>query len=100
MARRTPPRRTVSQRRGVNPQPPDVGNPWPHLQVLIDNDGFISFERVGPISCTAIAGDEYITYAMLVRRDNETLLELMTRLDRAVSTAIDEEICVDEINPP
>jgi hypothetical protein len=35
---------------------------------------------------------------MLVRRENETFLELITRLDVAVSTAIDEATCIDEIN--
>lgn len=36
---------------------------------------------------------------MLVRRDNETLVELMTRLDSAVRKSLDEDICIDEINP-
>jgi hypothetical protein len=99
MARRKTPRRTVAQRRSVkDPQRPNATNPWPHLQELIDNDGSISIGRVRPISCAAVAGDEYITYAMLVRRENETLVELMTRLNSAVATAIDEEICIDEVN--
>jgi hypothetical protein len=99
MARRTTPRRTVAQRRSVkDPQRPDAANPWPHLQELIDNDGSISIGRVSPIPCAAVANDEDTTYAMLLRRKNETLVELMTRLDSAVATAIDEEICIDEVN--
>ena len=99
MARRTTPRRSVAQRRSVkDPQRPDASNPWPHLQELIDNHGSISVGRVRPISCAAVANDEYITYAMLVRRENETLVELMTRLDSAVAAAIDADICIDEIN--
>jgi len=101
MARRTPPRRTPAQRRSVkDPQRPDAANPWPHLQELIDNDGSISIGRVRPISCAAVANDEYTTYAMLVRLEKETLVELMTRLDSAVAKAIDEDICIDEINRP
>jgi hypothetical protein len=46
-----------------------------------------------------VANDEYTTYAMLVRRDDESLVDLMTRLDPAVATAIEQELCVDEINP-
>jgi hypothetical protein len=99
MARRTTPHRTAAQRRSVkNPQRADAANPWPHLQELIDNDGSISIGRVHPISCAAVANDEYSIYAMLVRRDNETLVELMTRLNHAVANALDEEIYIDEIN--
>jgi hypothetical protein len=37
---------------------------------------------------------------MLARRKNESLLELLTRLDRAIARAFNEEIFTDEINPP
>ncbi len=100
MARRTTPRRTAPQPRRVeSPQPPDPANTWPNLQALISNDGSFSIGRVTPIPCVAAAADEHITYAMLVRRDNETLVELMTRLDSAVRKSLDEDICIDEINP-
>ena len=36
---------------------------------------------------------------MLVRRDGETLAQLLTRLDKAVAKALDEDIYTDEINP-
>ena len=37
---------------------------------------------------------------MLARRDGESVHELMGRLDRAIETAAETAITVDEINPP
>jgi len=37
---------------------------------------------------------------MLVRHRGETLGQLLTRLDRAIGKAINEDIFTDEINPP
>jgi len=37
---------------------------------------------------------------MLVRHRGETLGQLLTRLDRAIGKAINEDIVTDEINPP
>jgi hypothetical protein len=37
---------------------------------------------------------------MLAKRDGETLLELMGRLDRAIATASETSVTIDEINPP
>jgi hypothetical protein len=37
---------------------------------------------------------------MLARRKNESLLELLTRLDQAIAKAFNEDIFTDEINPP
>jgi len=36
---------------------------------------------------------------MLVRRDRETLAQLLTRLDQAAAKALDEDVYTDEINP-
>jgi hypothetical protein len=38
--------------------------------------------------------------AMLVRRDSETLAQLLTRLDLAVGLAFAEDIFTDEVNAP
>jgi hypothetical protein len=35
---------------------------------------------------------------MLVRRDEETLTELLTRLDYAIGLALTEDIFTDEVN--
>jgi hypothetical protein len=37
--------------------------------------------------------------AMLVRRDGETLAQLLSRIDQAVAKALDKDIYTDEINP-
>jgi len=37
---------------------------------------------------------------MLVRRNGETLGQLLIRLDRAIEKAVNEDIFTDEINPP
>jgi len=37
---------------------------------------------------------------MLVRREGESLPELMGRLDRAIASAAESSITVDEVNPP
>jgi len=36
--------------------------------------------------------------AALVRRDGESLLQLLKRLDTAIGTAWEEEVFIDEIN--
>jgi hypothetical protein len=52
-----------------------------------------------PVGCVATAADEDRCLAMLVRRRGETLAQLLTRLDRAIGNAINEDIFTDEINP-
>jgi hypothetical protein len=37
---------------------------------------------------------------MLARRERESLIDLMGRLDRAIANAAESSITVDEINPP
>jgi len=48
----------------------------------------------------AAAADPHLCYAMLARRDGESLLDLLDRLDRAIKTAAESGTTVDEINPP
>jgi hypothetical protein len=96
--RRTPP--SPTPRRRVAPTPPDTEPLWPNLQALIDDDGQITIGRISRFIDAAVANDEHTTYAMLQRRDGESLVDLMTRLDQAVQSAIDDEEPIDEINPP
>ena len=70
----------------------------PNIENLIDGDGNITIGRVGPVHCAATAGYEYDALAMLVRRDGETLGQLLLRLDAAIDKAIEEGILIDEIN--
>ncbi len=70
----------------------------PNIEFLIDGDGDITIGRVGPIRCAATACDEHQSLATLVRRDGETLGQLLIRLETAIDKAIEEDILIDEIN--
>ena len=70
----------------------------PNIEFLIDGEGNISVGRVGPIPCAATACNAHQALAMLVRRDGETLEQLLIRLETAIGKAIEEEIFIDEIN--
>ena len=72
---------------------------FPNIAQLIE-DGDITIGMLRPVGCVATAADEDRCLAMLVRRRGETLGQLLTRLDRAIEKAINEDIFTDEINPP
>jgi hypothetical protein len=71
----------------------------PHLADLI-GDGEITVGALEPVGCVASAVDGSNCLAMLVRRDGETLAQLLTRLDFAVGLAFAEDIFTDEVNAP
>jgi hypothetical protein len=71
----------------------------PHIAALIA-DGEITVGILNPVGCVAVATDGHNTLAMLKRRPDETLAQLLTRLDQAIERAWMEEIYTDEINPP
>jgi hypothetical protein len=97
-------RKSVSRRSGRRVEsraasPPDpVRLPLPHIAEFIE-DGEITLGQMHPVGCVAIANDGHNTLAMLVRRDGETMAQLLTRLDQAIAKALDEDIYTDEINP-
>jgi len=70
----------------------------PNIAELIE-DGDITIGRLRPIGCVATAADEDCTYAMLVRRRGESLLQFLVRLDQAIDKAFTLGIFTDEINP-
>ena len=72
--------------------------PLPHIEELIEF-GEITVDNKYPVGGVAVASDEHNALAMLVRRDGETLAQLLTRLDDAIGKALDEDIYTDEINP-
>jgi hypothetical protein len=67
----------------------------PNIAELIQ-DGEITIGMLRPVGCVATAADRCL--AMLVRRRGETLGQLLTRLDRAIDKAINQDIFTDEIN--
>ncbi len=84
-----------------SPEPASVSDPvadlLPNLAGFIE-DGEITLGIVDPVGCVATAADEHASIAMLVRRKNETLTELLTRLDYAIGLALTEDIFTDEVN--
>jgi len=69
-----------------------------NIEELIDNYGEITIGRVGSVRCGATACNETDCLAMLVRRPDESLEDLLARLDSAIEDAIKHEVFVDEIN--
>jgi hypothetical protein len=61
--------------------------------------GQITVGNVRPVGCVAVAHDGRQTVSMLLRREGETVTELLTRLDLAIAKALDEGIRTDEVNP-
>ena len=71
----------------------------PHIADLIDY-GDITVGVIEPVGCVATATDGSNCLAMLVRRDGETLHQLLRRLDLAVARAFVDDIFTDEVNVP
>jgi hypothetical protein len=69
----------------------------PHIEDFI-NYGQNHYRKMEPAGCVAVAGEGRQSVAMLRRRKNETLKQLLVRLDHAVAKAINEDIYTDEIN--
>ena len=70
----------------------------PNIEFLIDGNGEITIGGIASIPCAATAADEDQCFAMLVRRNGESLGQLLRRLDRAIEMAAEDEIFIDEIN--
>lgn len=77
-----------------------TGDALANIAALIDEGGQITIGQLYPIKCAAIANDDHNCLAMLQRRPDESLRDLLLRLDAAIATACNEQIPIDEINPP
>ena len=69
----------------------------PNIAELIE-DGEITIGMRRPMGCVAIAADEDCTYAMIVRRRGESLMQFLIRLDWAIDKALTLGIFTDQIN--
>ncbi len=65
---------------------------------LVENGGQVSIGRHGPVRCAAIACDESSQLAALVKRNSETIEDLLARLDTAIGKALEEEVYTNELN--
>ena len=70
----------------------------PYIEELMKY-GQISLANVSRVGCVAVAHDGRQTVSMLLRREGETVTQLLTRLDLAVAKALTEGIRTDEVNP-
>ena len=94
-------RRKPAGSRGVKPKAPAAtAAPNLSLPTLADfiDDGQITIGTLRPVGCVAAAADEDVSYVMLVRRQGETLLQLLTRLDQCLDKALTLGIFTDEVN--
>jgi hypothetical protein len=71
----------------------------PHITDLIEH-GQIVIGIMAPAGCVAVAAEGRHTLAMLRRRTDETLVQLLSRLDLAVARAMINDIFTDEVNTP
>jgi hypothetical protein len=70
-----------------------------NIETLIEEGGEITIGRAPAHDCLATATDDAdLCLAMLVRRDGETLNQLIKRLDRAIHLAWTEDWFTDEVN--
>ncbi|HLS82470.1 MAG TPA: hypothetical protein VK025_13805 [Steroidobacter sp.] len=92
-------RTTRAQRRKARPS-----TPWPTIEAFLDSEeGDITLGSIdcGPsLGYTAVASDGHDMLVALVRRRDETLHQLLTRLEQALGPALEEQIYIDEINGP
>ena len=72
----------------------------PNIEQLVDGAGQITIGAIHPLRCVAIANDGHSSLAMLLRRDGETLTQLLIRLDASIAKAYDENTLTDEVNVP
>jgi hypothetical protein len=80
-------------------KPPETLPPLRYVEsLLLHGYGDITLGRVGPIPCAATACDEDQQLAMLVRRDGETLVQLLVRLDKAIEQVYEHDRFIDEVN--
>jgi hypothetical protein len=73
---------------------------YAHIAAVIDAGGQIMLGTVKPLANAAVAHDGRNTLAMLRRRPNEPVKELLVRLDQAIAEARQSGQRIDEINNP
>jgi len=76
------------------------GGHFENIEALIDGRGDITIGRIGSVHCAATAADEDQCLAMLVRRPDESLPDLLRRLDAAIADAYENSVYIDEVNAP
>ena len=81
-----------------NSQTRSLDHNLPYIAKLLKH-GQITVGNVRPVGCVAVAHDGRQTVSMLRRREEESVTELLARLDLAIAKALNEGIRTDEVNP-
>ena len=71
--------------------------PYANIEAILDDGGDISVGRVAG-ECVAAASTSYDCPVMLVRREGESFVELLGRLDRSIGNVWDKGTNIDEVN--
>jgi hypothetical protein len=88
-------------RRPGGPEPRRLKKtPLPNIEWLLTQHGSITVQELQGLGCIAAAADQEGSYAMLVRRDHESIPELINRLETAIARAAENNVVVDDVNPP
>ena len=70
---------------------------YPNIEAILDDGRDIKVGRVGG-ECVAAVSTSYDCPVMLVRREGESFLALLRRLDRSIGKAWDNETIIYEVN--
>jgi hypothetical protein len=95
------PRRSVELRsikKKAKAEGPTSALSLPNITQFLEDYGEINVRTHSEIGCVATAADEDCTYATLVRRGGESLVQLLIRLDQALDKALTLGIFTDQIS--
>jgi hypothetical protein len=71
-----------------------------NIQTFLDESrGQITIGEIPPIRSAAMAAEGKKVCVALVRRENETVAELLLRLDTALGMVLAEDVVIDEVLP-
>jgi len=88
----------VESRHKPNSQTRSLDQSLPYIAKLLKH-GQITVGNIRPVGCVAVAHDGRQTVSMLLRRQEETVTELLARLNLAIAKAFNDGIRTDEVNP-
>jgi len=71
---------------------------YSNIEAILEEGGDFSVGCVDPIACVASASTGDNCPVMLVRREGESFVALLRRLDRSIAKAWQQEITIDEVN--
>jgi hypothetical protein len=70
---------------------------WQNITALVANAGHVTIGHIAHVECAAIAADEHTVYATVVRREGESVDQLLQRLDEAIGRALHEGVYTNEV---